>query len=446
MSLKKGEDFIDQISSFISSTTMTSIRWAECIATSMLSTIMGPDRYISSNKGKLPLNVWYMCVGPSGLGHKTLPMKVYLIPILIETSERLTDKYPLVLPSRFSVEGLINYMSKRSMGSIVRDEFTGLFKEAYNKDYLADSLEFLSELYDGIVQKRTTISHKTQDVRKVYITFITASTPYLYKVMRADFYTQGTGNRIMIELFNADDLSEDRINSKDFFRGPIFEARRENFISDIADTLSEMRHCNVQYFIPDENAAEVWSQFEYRCRMIAKERFRNNTYDLHYSYISRSAEMVLKLSSLYAFSRAWDRVILDDAPPELIVLDVDMKRAIDKAQHHYNEFKRMLDQWRIRPEPVLARTYEEQASYIMDALYEHVDGVNWTELRKSAKWDTRTWFEVLKYLYESEKIVIVQAESTGGRRPIKFFENKSSIEVKGTRLGDWRIVQGILNL
>ena len=119
--LKKDQDFIAQVADFISITTMTSQSWAECIATSMLSTVMGSERYISDKKGKLNLNVWFLMIGPSGIGQKTTPLKTYLLPILAKTTEKLEDKYPLILPSRYSVERMIGYMDEKNLGAIVRD-------------------------------------------------------------------------------------------------------------------------------------------------------------------------------------------------------------------------------------------------------------------------------------------------------------------------------------
>lgn len=446
--LDKSKDFINQVSNFIQDTTMTSKVWAEAISLNMLSTVMGPERYISDEKGKLNLNVWSLIIGPSGIGQKTTPIKTYLLPILAKTTEELPDKYPLILPSRYSVERMIAYMAEKNLGSIVRDEFTSMFKEAYSKEYLADSLEFLSELYDGIIQPRATWGHGINKMTKCYVTLIAATTPYLYKVMKPDFFTQGTGNRILLIVFDVENVEDKKLNHETFFRGPAFEEKRENFIDDIAEHLAKLRHARVRYFIPDEDAARIWTKYELECRTISKKRFKKNTFDIHYSYLSRLPEMALKLAGLYAVSRTWGILCLSGCPPEMLVLEQDMNRAINRVKLHYDYFCKMLEQWRTRPERGIAYSFEEQAEFILEKV-KSSPGIGWTELRRIGKWDTRTWREVLKYLHQAEEIVIVLGKSRG-RPPTLFYSNPPPFNLNSTNtkkvFKDWRQIEGWLNL
>lgn len=441
----EGKDLITQVASFISSTTMTSMRWAECISTSMLSTVMGPDRFISNLKGKLNLNVWYLCVGPSGLASKTIAMKTYLFPIIGAVGEN----EHLILPNRFSVEGYIKYIAGNSTGSIIRDEFTGLLKES-GKEYLSDVLEFLSELYDGTIQKRVTIKHSVNEIKRCYVTFITATTPYLYKIMRPEFYTQGTGNRIMVEIFDIDNVRDDVIDHESFFRGAKFEDRREGFINEVVTILQNIRDSPVRHFLPDKDAGRIWTEFEAECRQNAKRHYKKNIYDLHYSYLARSAEMALKLSAIFSMSRMWHIVTMSDCPMIQIVTGEDMQRAVDKSRHHYQQFCRMLEQWRARPEVYVAKTLDEQANYVMDILRESQWGVSWTQLRKSSRWDTYTWREVLKFLYETNRIKVAKLDSNsqGGRRPITFFDKErvDGTEIQGQVFEHWKTIQLVLNM
>jgi hypothetical protein len=364
---------------------------------------------------------------------------------LIRASELLPDKYHLVLPSKFSVEALIKFMNTHTLGCIIRDEFTGLLKESAGKDYLVDSLEFLSELYDGLIQKRSTIAHGVQELAHVYVTFITATTPYLYKVMKPDFYTQGTGNRINIEMFHDSDIPEIPVNSEEYFKGRVFESQRDNFNEEVAQVLADMRHCPIKYIQPDEEAGRLWAEYKNDCNLIAKRHYKSNAYDLHYSYLARSAETALKLSGLYAVSRKWNIITAEGYElQELIIMKADMERAIEKAKHHYQQFCLMLDAWRLRPDQPFVKTYEEQSSFILDQL-ESMSGITWTELRRRVKWDSVTWKEVLRYLHQSERIVVVQGESTGGRKPIVIYANKSDLVYKGVKL-DWRLISDTLSL
>lgn len=442
--IKEGEDLITQISTFIHNTTKTSYAWAECVATSMLSTVMGPNRYISNIIGKLPLNVWYMCIGPSGLAKKTVPLKNFLLPII----GRVGEGEKLIMPNRFSVEGFIKYFPEDGTGSIIRDEFTGLLKESKSKDYIVDLLEFLSELYDGTVQKRATVSHEVNEIKHCYITFITATTPYLYKIMRPEFYTQGTGHRILIELFDKDSLKKEKPNPKDIFQGKEFDKKRDDFIYEVASILDDLRKCKVRILFPDDESASKWTEFMDECNQVAINTYSKNMYDLHYSYLARSAEMALKLSGLYTVSRVWDRILVDGAPNVLIIEKQDMIRAINKSKHHYEQFCKMLDQWRSRPEMKVATTLDEQADAVYDLLRQNRNGLKWSELRNLLKWDDYTWRVVLKFLHDTEKIKVMFGVSgqKGGKRPTIFYENNDTVETEGEVVKNWYVIQEKLRL
>lgn len=442
--IQEGKDFIEQVTDFITASTKTKREWAECVATSMLSTVMGPHRYISDIMGKLKLNVWYMCLGPSGIAKKTIPLNNYLFPIIA----RVGPGEKLILSNRFSMEGFIKYFPKDGMGSIIRDEFTGLLKESKSKDYVVDMLEFLSELYDGTVQKRATVKHKINQIKRCYITFITATTPYLYKVMRPEFYTQGTGNRILLELFDIDMVDDSRYNHEEVFQGRVFDKKRGDFIYETAEILNAIRGCNARIFTPDDEAGAEWTAFEYQCRKGSIISCKRNMYDLHYTYLSRSAEMALKLSGIYSISRNWDRILMKDAPKIQVIEEVDMIRAINKSKHHYRQFCKMLNQWRKRPEMRVASTLDEQADAVCDVLRQAQGGLNWSQMRNAFKWDDYVWRAVLKFLHDTNKIKVTFGNSTkrGGRRPTIFYVNDDSIQIDGDVVGDWTVIQQKLRL
>lgn len=442
--LKKSEDFITQVGEFLTETTLTNPRWAEAIATSLISLVMGPERYISDIKGKLNLNVWFLCIGPSGMGQKTTPMKTYLLPILAKMTE-ISD-YPYILPSRYSVESMIGYMDEHNLGAIIRDEFTSMFKESYAKEYLADSLEFLSELYDGIIHPRSTFSHGTNKMKKCYVNLIAATTPYLFKVMKADFFTQGTGNRIFIVMFDDESVSFKPLDPDNFFKGQVFEDKREKFIEEVAEILCKIRQTNAQYLIPDdEDASKIWTEFEYQCRTKAREKYKKNAYDLHYTYLSRLPEMVLKLSGVYAMSRSWSILHEKGCPRELLIIEQDMKKAVDQGWYHYEQFCKMLNAWRKVPDKSFVQSYQEQGAFIVDKIESTKEGnLKWYKVRKDLDWDSRTIKEAIKHIHQTHKIVIVHADSKGGRKPVKLCLPHKI--VPGLIIKDWRTIEGMLNL
>jgi hypothetical protein len=77
---------------------------------------------------------------------KSLPMYKYVIPTLESVSEKVG--VALILPSRYSIEGMIDWLANKCpQGGLIDDEFTAVFKEQ-NKGYLSDGMEFLSELHE----------------------------------------------------------------------------------------------------------------------------------------------------------------------------------------------------------------------------------------------------------------------------------------------------------
>jgi len=161
------DDFIEEYKTYILDRIPTQPEWAEAIAITVLSTAVGPDRKLPDRIGKLELNTWFLMIGPSGIAYKSAPLKYIVTPTLIKMTEFID--YPIILPHRWSIEGLIEYMAKGfNVGIIVRDEFTGLFKETH-KQYLLDAMEFMSELYDGTLKKRYTRKAKLEEVMNVYV-------------------------------------------------------------------------------------------------------------------------------------------------------------------------------------------------------------------------------------------------------------------------------------
>jgi hypothetical protein len=102
-----------------------------------------------------------------------------------------------------------------------------------NKSYLGDVLEFLSELYDGSIQKRATRTVGIEESQNICINFIGASTPYIFSIMDIGFFIQGTGNRFLY-IFNDANLEP---TPKDFFLADISKFERDVQITSFAERL-----------------------------------------------------------------------------------------------------------------------------------------------------------------------------------------------------------------
>jgi len=436
--------FIADFRDFILEGIPTNANWAECIALGVLSASMGYERFISTSIGRLRLNVWCLNIGPSGFAYKTAPLKEIAIPVLIKMSEKLS--YPILLPSRYSIEGLIEYMAKGySWGIIIRDEFTGLFKET-SKDYLRDIMEFLSELYDGTIQKRYTRKAKLEEAVNVYVTLLGATTPYLFKIMRPDFFMQGTGNRILYIIYEGTKPREN-LNAKDFFYDYDKDKRREDKIEDYAKSLAEVYFSPLKFFVFDDDAAEVILNFKIRKEIEAYRRFRRDIYDIRYLYSSRIWTHAMKLAGLHAISRVY-KLAPKTSLSEIIVSKADAEYGVNRAELHEEYFNKMMELWRRRPEPIESRTLEEQSNLVLDLIKS--GGMSWSQLRRRTRWTTKMWLEVLKYLWDTNSIIVVEGKSSskGGRKPILFYVKTDKIVAlqNGKEITDWNLLTVKLRL
>ena len=339
----------------------TSRDWAENIALTVLSTVCGRIT-LDTKIAPLPLNIWSLMIGPSGLAYKSTPLNYYVYPTLAEITE-LIDK-PIIMPSKFSVEGMIEYLSKREQGRyvhnegcIVRDEFTTLFKESRNKQYQADIMEFLSELYDCTVQKRYTRKAKLEEVSKVYITLLAATTPYLFDIMERDFFIQGTGNRILYTIFEP--KRPKRLDPDDFFVTREREMERERRLSEFAGRLARVYLSNLRCVFPMDEAKQLWCDWQYKLNSEALKRYHRNRMDVIYTYVQRVPTYALKLAALSAISRSY--VTIPKLRGDTIMcMEQDMEWAIAKAERHIKHFYALLEAWEVMPEESKPEVHERE--------------------------------------------------------------------------------------
>jgi hypothetical protein len=250
----------------------------------------------------------------------------------------------IIVPTRFSVEGLIEWFAKYcQQGGLIRDEFTSVFKET-TKAYLGDNLEFLSELYDGMMQKRFTKSYKLEQVVKVYVVLLTATTPYLYKVMKPEFFVQGTGNRIRIEMFDGNVPKMDK--SEDWEYNFSNSDETESCITKNAEKLVSLFKTNITRLGLFEKPLEQWVEYRTKINEEAKSRYEKDPMDLNYTYMVRLPEICVKLAGLHFFSRRIDLISLSGVPSDGVLEEQDIEYGIKKENESFMDFKRMLAEWR----------------------------------------------------------------------------------------------------
>ena len=66
-----GRSWIEDYTDFLVEQTDTNYDWAESIATSVLSTVLGSRRYLYTKQGAVKMNLFFLYIGPSGLAKKS---------------------------------------------------------------------------------------------------------------------------------------------------------------------------------------------------------------------------------------------------------------------------------------------------------------------------------------------------------------------------------------
>ena len=211
-------DFIEDLKNdILRSMSDASPVWAEFCAIAPLATILKDAKIIEQEK-PMHLNLMMLMVAPPGI-KKSLPMTSFTYPILKETG-RLIGK-DLILPSRSSVPGFIKEVNRKigerknsngeithegipthDQGIIMRDEFSAMFEGMRKDGWQSDGMEFISEMYDGIFQKRATTSHGLNFVENLYANLISCTTYRFLGMMDPEFFIQGTGNRFLYCHYN----------------------------------------------------------------------------------------------------------------------------------------------------------------------------------------------------------------------------------------------------
>ena len=408
------EDYKNFIMKYVKATNPD---WAESVAVNILNAAIGNNVHIWTKYGEMYSNLFFLNIGASGLAHKTVPIKNFAIPTLIRYGE-LTDTKP-ILPSRFSVEGMLEYLpNNQSVGLIIRDEFSSIFKDA-RKQYIADILEFLSELYDGTIQKRYTKKAKLEETLDVCVSFTSATTPYIFDLIDLNFFLQGTGNRFLYIW------SEPKIppkTTKSFFMQIEDRVERLEEMERFAERLAKIRNAitrKYDFLQPAYFQPELLMKFRDEMSFKCKQLFEKDPKGIDHSYLSRMAEMAIKLSAIKAISMAEERL------PSLEIQffpvhATNVKWAIDKVRKHIKYFEDVKTNWStfVKTKPVM--TEERQFEYLKNILRTHKNKLPRTKLYKLSKWKLKQFEEVIDGLRLRGEIIVYEGAGSpkGGPKPI----------------------------
>jgi len=334
----------------------TSPLWAEYNSLITLSTAL-PHAKIKTKRGQLKLNFIILGIGIPGIV-KSLPLSGFTWPILKRFGERIG--MDVILPNRSSVEGFIGYVSekdgeklKHPFGAIIRDEFSGAFQQMRNAGWQSDGMEFVSEMYDNIFQKRATLSHGLHYIEEMYSNLISCSTYHFIGCMDAQFFTQGTGNRFLYDHLDIKKLNVNK-DKKDVYE-EIWAESRPKIHNNYSEMLANVYESKVGYdgmFVnTSDEASSLLNDFKYKKDLEWKKRALDDPYGWDYHYLRRQYEFTLKLAGLYSVSEIADRILTIPTKyrDKSIIGKQHVERAIALVEQSNDKFKEIV---RIKRETV----------------------------------------------------------------------------------------------
>ena len=322
-----GRSWIEDYTDFLVEQTDTNYDWAESIATSVLSTVLGSRRYLYTKQGAVKMNLFFLYIGPSGLAKKSLPMTNFGQP-LIEKYDELMGYSAMdppkrtELPRRFSLEGMISYLNEENQeGLLWKDEFTSMFKEA-NKEYMSGLIEFVSELVDGRLGARYTNKNKLQLPQDVYVNVIAATTPYIYDVISNDFFLQGTGNRVLYLIYDGKYKAQDIVDTEKYF-GSYNKELHDSDQDEYAKNLTLLGNSQLNYLQPIDEAGQMWLKWRNELDERVASKYKESMFDVTTVYLGKAAINTLKLAGILRYSRLCrdpiQQSLLQTEPTELIM-------------------------------------------------------------------------------------------------------------------------------
>lgn len=399
--------------------------WCEYCAIIPLSTILHNARIIEQEK-PMSLNLYILMIAISGM-KKSLPMTAFTYPILKETG-RLIDK-DLILPSRWSVPGFIKEVGKQrgekknrageitqkgipthDQGVIMRDEFSSMFKGMREDGWQSDGLEFLSEMYDKIYQKRATTSHGLNLLTELHANLISCSTYRFIGMMDPEFFIQGTGNRFMYCHYSMDDYKVERLDWQTYFN-ETWDKQKSGLIQKNADLLKGIHQRDVRKVYID-GGAELYADYKFECDQEWKRKGIADPKGWTYQPIKRYHEFALKLSALYAISDRLEVILKmphDRWDNSVSVEKSHMERAIKTVEEMRKQFEEIVHIKERDMPKARVETQEARAKAIVTTLvsskYGMLNAGEWMKAQIIAKGDRD--FNRLREVCVSQKYVDV---------------------------------------
>ena len=386
----KRKDFIEQLTNELKYVFKgINPLWAEVCARTALATGLKNIKIAYAGR-PLSLNQFNMCIGMPG-SKKTLPLR-YAQAIISRLN--YLSKHDYIFPEKFSVAGMTDQLSelkkgsekkyppvyKYECGTIFRDEFTALFKQARKVDWAIDMLEFLSELYDGYSSKKRTKEHGLQKAPESYVNLLTTTTYDFLSKVDDDFFNQGTGTRFLYTVIEPDDITIEHLDRRLFQKNAIKD--RETTINKYAELLRKLYSITeLKELRLTMDAFRIWNEHDFKVHNIWLSKARVDPTNWEYPYLNRLPEYTLKLAGLYSISRQIEFLIRLKENDRLEQLEditiegMDVERAKATVLKHHEEFKKLVRLRRTITGRIKAVSHQSLVDAIVEVLRKFPKGM-----------------------------------------------------------------------
>lgn len=429
--------------------------WAESLASVLVGMCAGKERFVVNDLGELYGNIFVIYIGGSAIAFKSVPLRKIVEPILKELTERVNveicseygmrldefqkewrdsnratkaerkkeewkqKRYRLdiineklvdfSIPSRFTSEWLASHLTEHPQGMIPSDEYTKMVKGASQKDYLADTMEDLSRLYDCAPEKVGTLSRGIEYPEDAYVSFVSATTYYLFTLMDDTFFIQGTGTRILwiLDYERKKVNVEEEAGKMEFFWAVKDSKEFNQRLNNIINKLLIIRKLPEGQITLDFDGSTMLDKYRLEKYNEAVDLFTEDLLDKDANVVGRLAQNAMKLALIHCVGRyAADYDPNNPLTRGMEINKVDAEWAIAKTERHFEHYKRM---WEIasRTMPTTTRMYKtdlERVIYIIRRLEGRGGKVTKTDIMQQTGWKAPDCEEILNLVLATKRI------------------------------------------
>lgn len=323
---------------------------------SMLLNSVLPYVRLKTSIGDLPLNEMNLIVGTSGTG-KTLPFRI--------VNDILKNDLGVAFPGRFTVEGAEHWFSAKEeiidnkgniIGhgdylnepycSIVTDEISQSFKES-KKEYLAGSIELLSQFYDGELKGTALASHHRIPQSPIYVNLLGATVPEFIPSLPEFVFEQGLAGRIYWvyvepqETLPTFSIREYKQHDKMMLGIKAYTSILKTLLDlNISKTHNPKREIIPLYM--DSDVDELWNKYHMKKYNEWRRDRENKPNSYDWQYKRRLHELALKKAGTFAIGRGAVNICETKKFDVVTVNKSDMENAINWVKKSENYLKQIL--------------------------------------------------------------------------------------------------------